>query len=67
MPTQDVYILTTAELTAAKLRRQAEELLLLADELEATVPDRPSSRKRHTFKNPLTGKVSKIKKGEMEW
>jgi hypothetical protein len=32
--------LTQAELTAAKLRRQAKELCLLADELEASVPGR---------------------------
>lgn len=32
--------LTEAELTAAWLRRQAEEFILRAEQLEASVPDR---------------------------
>lgn len=67
MSAQDVHTLTTAELTAAKLRRQAEELLLLADELEATVPARKPSGNHNLFRDPLTGETRKIKKGHIQW
>ena len=48
--------LPQAAITAAKLRAQAKELMLLADELEASVPAPTNTKTKRGFRNPLTGK-----------
>lgn len=55
--------LTIAEITAAKLRQTAHELLMQADALEASVVKHlPKVKDDGLFRNPITGRKSKIKK-----
>ncbi len=56
---------TPAEITATRLRKMARDLILEAEALEATAPSRPRTGANNIFKDPLTGKVTRIKKVEM--
>ncbi len=56
---------TTAEITATRLRKMARDLILEAEALEATAPAGPAMPIKNVFTNPLTGKATRIKKMEM--
>ncbi|SDP29135.1 hypothetical protein [Desulforhopalus singaporensis] len=62
----EVHKLSTVELTAARLRQQARELILMAEELEASVPKR-KTKSRNVFIDPRTGKATPVKKGHIKW
>ena len=54
--------MTAAELAAGRIRKIILELTLEVEALEASIPAVPRNRGQHLFKNPVTGKVTKIKK-----
>lgn len=58
--------LTTAELTAAKLREMARDLILQAEALEASEQGGEAARPRSkSYRNPLTGKSVERKRIEL--
>lgn len=57
--------LTATEVTAARLRKMARDLVLEAEALEAAVKRRPGSTRPGTWYNPVTGKVENIKRSEL--